>query len=385
MNVSSIRYGNKAFMDKIKQSLAKIAFDGASGHINFDSRSGYVNRIVDILHINGSMDDNLVGCFKGSGISISSHDTQIFINTTTLSRTETVHPSVATIFLLIILFLSTATLILHIISTIKRQHPSIKASSPVLNHFIFTGCYIWTAASIIYIIVLKAIISEDERIYYANCCQAVFMWLLPVGWTMIFGTLIAKTWRIYKIFVHFRDPGCLISNRALVSFVLLQLGLDVALGICWSVLSPPQLQKVKTDISKTNPTIVTYLTQRSCVFLDDRINHLFWIITVFGYKALQVIVLLTLTLLTKGIVNLRFSTLSLRKATYLSFILFILLLPPFIALWNFNAEIHIDFVLLCTFISGTIFLCVTFVLLPPVLPIFKLLFFSSSQMLNYSR
>ena len=269
------------------------------------------------------MDDNLVGFFNGSGISITSHNTQIFINTTTLSRTETVLPSVATIFLHIILFLSTATLILYIISTIKRQHPSIKASSPVMNHFIFTGCYIWTAASIVYIIVLKAIISEDERIYCANCCQSVFMWLLPVGWTMIFGTLIAKTWRIYKIFVHFCDPGCLISNRALVSFVLLQLGLDVALGICWSVLSPPQLQTVKTDISKTNPTIVTYLTQRSCVFLDDRINHLFWIITIVGYKALQVVVLLILTLLTKGIVNLRFSTLSLRKATYLSFFIYL--------------------------------------------------------------
>ena len=363
-DVSGIRYGNKVFMDKIKQSLAKIAFDGASGHIKFDSRSGYINRIVDILHINGSMDDNLVGFFNGSGISITSHDTQIFINTDTLSRTETVHPSVATIFLLIILLQSTATLILHIISTIKRQHPSIKASSPVLNHFIFTGCYIWTAASIIYTIVLKALSSEN---YYANCCQVVFTWLLPVGWTMIFGTLIAKTWRIYKIFVHFRNPGHLISNRVLASFVLLQLGLDVALGIFWSVLSPAQLQK--TDISKH--TIVTYLTQHSCTFLDDRINHLFWIIFVFGYKTLQVIVLLTLTLLTKGIVNLRFSTLSLRKATYLSFILFILLLPPFIALWKLDAEIHIDFVLLCTFISGTIFLCIMFVLLPPILPVFK--------------
>ena len=192
-DVSGIRYGNKVFMDKIKQSLAKIAFDGASGHIKFDSRSGYINRIVDILHINGSMDDNLVGFFNGSGISITSHDTQIFINTTTLSRTETVHSSVATIFLLIIILQSTATLILHIVSAIKRQHPSIKASSPVLNYFIFTGCYIWTAASIIYIIVLKALSSEN---YYANCCQVVFTWLLPVGWAMIFGTLIAKTWRI---------------------------------------------------------------------------------------------------------------------------------------------------------------------------------------------
>ena len=371
-NVSSIRYGNKAFTDKIKQSLAKIAFDGASGHIKFDSRSGYINRIVDILHINSSMDDNLVGFFNGSGISITSHETQIFINTDTLSRTETVHPSVATIFLLIILLQSTATLILHIISTIKRQHPSIKASSPVLNHFIFTGCYIWTAASIIYIIVLKALSSEN---YYANCCQVVFTWLFPVGWTMIFGTLIAKTWRIYKIFVHFRNPGNLISNRALVSFILLQLGLDIALGIPWSLLSPAQLQKIDIPtVSKTNPQnfiIVTYLTQRSCVFLDNRISHLFWIVTVLGYKILQVVVLLTLTLLTKTIVNLRFSTLSLRRATYLSFILSLSLLPPFFILWNVDAEIYIDFVLFCTFISGTISICVMFVLLPPILPVFK--------------
>ena len=108
-----------------------------------------------------------------------------------------------------------------------------------------------------------------------------------------------------------------------------------------------------------------------CKFLDNRISHLFWIVTVFGYKILQVVVLLTLTLLTKKIVNLRFSTLSLKWATYLSFIITLSLLPPFIVLWNVDAEIHIDFVLFCIFISGTIFICVTFVLLPPVLPIVK--------------
>ena len=219
---------------------------------------------------------------------------------------------------------------------------------------------------------LKALSSEDEVNYYANCCQVVFTRLFPVSWTMIFGTLIAKTWRIYKIFVHFRNPGNLISNRALVSFILLQLGLDIALGIPWSLLSPAQLQK--TDIptmSKTNPQnfmMVTNLTQRSCVFLDNRISHLFWIVTVLGYKILQIVVLLTLTLLTKKIVNLRFSTLSLRRATYLSFILSLSLLPPFFILWNVDAEIHIDFVLFCTIISGTISICVMFVLLSPILP-----------------
>ena len=370
INISSVQYGNKLFTDEIKQKLEKIAFNGASGFVNFDSRSGYTDRIVDIIHINGSMDNNLVGFFNGKGISIINNASQIFINTITMSRTETVHPSVATIFLLIVLILVSATLLLHIVSTVKRKYPTIKASSPVLNHFIFTGCYIWTVASIIYIIVLKALSSEDERIY-ANCCHAVFVWLLPVGWTLIFGTLIAKTWRIYKIFVHFRDPGHLISNRALISFVVIQLGFDIVLGTFWSALSPAQLQKTDIPSIGKNFMIVTYLTQRSCVFLDSRITHLFWIVTVFGYKTLQVIVLLMLTLLTRKIINQRFSTLLLRKATYSSFILFLSLLPPFIVLWHFDAEIHIDFILLCTFISGTIFICVAFVLLPPALPVFK--------------
>ena len=375
INISIVRYGNKMFTDGIKQSLAKIAFNGTSGYIKFDSKSGYVNRIVDIVHINSSMDDNMVGFFMGRGISITNNDSQVFINTTTISRTETVHPAVAAIFLLIILFLIFATLVLHIVSTVKRRHPSIKASSPVLNHFIFTGCYTLTVASIIYIIVLKALSAEDEQIY-AKCCDVVITWLLPIGWTLIFGTLVTKTWRIYKIFVHFRDPGHLISNRALIGFVLLQLGFDIGLGTFWSALSPAQLQQTDVPmISKSslrNFAIVTYLTRRSCVYLNSRISHLFSIIAVFGYKTLQVLILLMLTVLTRNITNLRFSTLLLRKVTYLSFVLFILLLPPFVVFWYFDAaEIHVDFVLLCTFISGIILICVTFVLLPPVVPMLK--------------
>ena len=196
-SISNIRYGNKLFTDDMKQSLDKIEFHGASGFINFDSVSGYANRIVDMIHINSSMDDNLVGFLNGSGITITTSNSQIFINTTITSKTETVHPSVAAIFLFIILSLSTATLLLHILSTIKRKHPSIKASSPLLSHFIYMGCYVWMAASIIYIIVLKALSSEHEQ-NYANCCQAVFAWLLPVGWTLIFGTLITKLGEFIK-------------------------------------------------------------------------------------------------------------------------------------------------------------------------------------------
>ena len=221
VSVSNFRFGNTVFTDEIKLNLDKTEFHGASGFINFTDGSGYTSRIVDIIHINGSL-GNLVGFFSGGEISIMTNNSQIFIKTiaTVMSRTEIVHPFVATLFLFIILSLSVGTLLLRIISTVKYKHPSIKASSPILNHFIFMGCYVWTAVSIIYIIVLKTLSSIDELIY-ASCCLAVFAWLLPVGWTLIFGTLIANTWRIYKIFIHFRDPGHLISNKVLIIFVFL--------------------------------------------------------------------------------------------------------------------------------------------------------------------
>ena len=373
INISSFQFGNKVFIDEIKRNLDKLKFASTSGFIDFDTTSGYTHRTVDIIHINNSMETNLVGFINRGNISILTDDPQIFIDTTVTSKTEVVHPSVAVIFLLVILSLSTVTFLLHILSTVKRKHPSIKASSPLLNHFIFFGCYALITLSIIYIIVLKSLSFEDEHTY-ANSCHAVFAWLLPIGWTLIFGTLITKTWRIYRIFIHFRDPGRLISNQVLSALVILQLGFDIAIGAVWSVLSPAQLQKTNKPIisGQHNTMTMTYLMQRSCVFADyNGISPLFWIVAVCVYKALQVIVLLMLTLLTRNITNLKFSTFLLRKASYFSFFLFVSLLQAFIILWYNDAEIHIDFILLCTFISGTIFTCFTFVLLPPALPVLK--------------
>ena len=139
INISSFRFGNAMFTDEIRLNLDTIEFHGASGFINFTDGSGYTSRIVDIIHINGSM-GNLVGFLSGSEISMMTNNSQIFINTTVMSRTETVNSSVATLFLFTILSLSVGTLLLHILSTIKCKHPSIKASSPILNHFIFMGC-----------------------------------------------------------------------------------------------------------------------------------------------------------------------------------------------------------------------------------------------------
>ena len=61
-------------------------------------------------------------------ISFLTDDSQIFIKIRVTLKTEVAHPVVVAIFLFIILSLSIATLLLHVLSTVKRKHPLIKAS-----------------------------------------------------------------------------------------------------------------------------------------------------------------------------------------------------------------------------------------------------------------
>ena len=364
----SFHCGNEMFTKDIKDCLDvdKIKFDGVSGNIEFDSATGYTPRIVDI-----SIGVNVVGFSSRGNISILTDNPRIFINTTVITTTETVHLSVSILFLFIILILSTATFLLHILSTINRRHPSIKASSPILSHFIFFGCYVWTAAAIIYILVVKTLSFKDDDTC-ANSCNAIWVWLIPVGWTLTFGTLIAKTWRIYRIFVHFRDPGCLISNKVLITLVLLQLGFDITLGTVWSIISPIKLHKNYIEVTNTeNSNMVSYVTELWCVFTSNGLDYFFWIVILYGYKVLQVSSLFVLTLLTRKVPNRKFNTFFLRRASYLSFVSFVSLVPTFTVLWYLNAEIHADFVIMCVLISANISICLAFVLLPPALPLLK--------------
>ena len=364
-DLNCVRFGNEDFADKVRHNFEDLMFSGMSGPIKFDSKTGFSRRDIEINYVNSSMLASLVGVFSNGNISILTSDPmQVFIQTT--YRVETVKLPVALLCFFLILFLCLATLVIHIFTTVKRHHPSIKASSPLLNNLVFLGCYVWTVSAVVYIIVLRSLGQIGDGTF-ANGCHALWVWLMPIGCTLTYGTLMAKSWRIYRIFVHFRNPGHLISNKVLISFVLVQLSVDLILGTVWSIVSPASAStRLRSDNS------VKFVTQRSCVFIGPSgMNDLFWIVILYSWKALQVLALIILCFLTRNIRNKNFNTFGLTMASYLSFILLIALLPPYTVLWYHDAEIHIDFVLLCTLITCIISVHLIFVLLPPILPVIK--------------
>ena len=125
---------------------------------------------------------------------------------------------------------------------------------------------------------------------------------------------------------------------------------------------------------KNNIVTVTKSRERTCVFSSKGINYIFWLTILYCYKAVQIISLFAFTLLTRNVKNKRFTTVLLRKASYLIFLLYILLLPIFTILWNINAKINEDVIVMCVLISATMSVCLLLVLLPPAIPVLKKIF-----------
>ena len=247
---------------------------------------------------------------------------------------------------------------------LNQKDPSIKASSPCLNQFVFLACYIWGVVAIIYTLILKTLGLTDFD-FIGNSCHALLVWLLPIVITLSFGILTAKTWRIYRIFIHFRQPGPLISSKALIMMMLIQLSIDVIIATAWTIVSPLMLVAIEEDsyVNENGDIIIP----RMCIYTNPAV----WVTTILGYKTLQVLALLILCVMTRSIRNKRFSTKSLKIASYLCLLLIAVSIPIFGILWYTNAEIHADFVVFCVSFCAFGFTLFLLVVLPPVLPLFR--------------
>ena len=239
ITLSQYRLGLSDATRVIQQQILELDFAGVSGRVHFNNRTGYVeNRIVDIYqHRNGTAD--LVTYYDGNSITqISPVD---FINSSfdiNLIPARAPLP-VAVIFLILIgvaLFLVTTS---HILSLVYRKKKAIRATQPKLNQLGYVGCYTFVIALLSYI--LAETFSFDSRthcILYHMINTAV-----SIGSGFLLGTVCVKTWRIYKIFVSWKNPGKLISDSVLITFVLVFVVGDIVVCTLWIILDPFRLEE----------------------------------------------------------------------------------------------------------------------------------------------
>ena len=233
LTLSDYEYGNTNITSLIREQVLMLDFEGMSGRIKIENSTGYVSRLVSIYQvINGTMGlvayykDRLVFYEGATFVSGDDSETRIIVLYPPLSA--------AVLFLILLAIALIAMVITQIMTVIYRNYKSIKATSPKLTHIAYIGCYIQIIAVGTYVV---------RRTFELNCesrcaLEHVFIAGGFFGGTLVFGTICGKTWRLYRILVHFQNPGRLISNPVLFLFVVFLLVFNAVVTLVWILIDP---------------------------------------------------------------------------------------------------------------------------------------------------
>ncbi|KAH0950900.1 hypothetical protein HN011_000340 [Eciton burchellii] len=139
-----------------------------------------------------------------------------------------------------------------------RKHKSIKLSSPRLNNMAAVGCGLVYGAVIL--LGLDDATLSDSDGYYPTVCKAR-VYLLSAGFSLAFGSMFTKTYRVHRIFTRSRSgvvKNKLLQDTQLIFLICMLLVIDVVVVTLWVILDPMQrhLQNLTLEISPQDRGVV---------------------------------------------------------------------------------------------------------------------------------
>ena len=347
-NLSNYRYGMPLVTNSIAETLLATPFYGISGYIAFDANERFVKRTIDI---------NLL--HEGRIVPINISDLpDLFLADTFPEIYPEIIPFAIYVVLAIVLLELLLVVATHCVACFHRRDRSIKAVSIKLNHFVFTGVYLFVVGTLLYLLIKRFTLDEEVA---SIICHATWSWVLSIAFTLIVGTVTVCMWRVYRIFIHYRNPGSFISDRALAAMIFVQIIVDLVIAMTWTLLDPIQATMVSEEARELDGSI-TIEKERSC--LSN--NTLLWASALIGWKVLQLLSMLTLAIITRKIKNKDFATQNVQVASYILSVTVVLGSMLFLSLFFNRTNIHWDFGVLSLAFIVIIAVCYFSILFPPV-------------------
>ena len=363
LDLSKYQNGRKEMTSVIRKEVYKLDFEGISGYIRFDNATGFSTRGADIFQVIGARQEHVASY---DGRSIVSFGSGEFISDQFQTSVVTVSGLAVGVFTMVTLILLCLIVGVHVATFKYREHSAIKASSPLLNQLIYTGCYIFVVGTLLYYLYVGTPLSDEVA---GNVCHAVWVWIIPVGYTLIVGTIIARTWRLYRLFAHTFNPGRLISNPLLFMFVFVLLSVCVVIEVTWTIIDPLKMEVISQTVVAEEMEMEYQVVKRR-VCRGSRYFYI-WVGIAFTYLTFLMIAMIALSLLTLKIQRKNFTTKALRVLAYLLGLVFLICIPVLgITFWS-DVDIHIPYVTLSFLLNSVIFLCFALVFLPQILTLLK--------------
>uniref|UniRef100_A0AAN0LJ33 Gamma-aminobutyric acid type B receptor n=1 Tax=Polyphagotarsonemus latus TaxID=1204166 RepID=A0AAN0LJ33_9ACAR len=230
-----------AFWSKLfRNALNETSFIGVTGNVSFFNNERRGSMILKQMQ---SGREVKIGEYHGTNdyldLSVGKPISWGHNNVAPLDRTikEIVSSRVnLTLFIVISIFaiLGILLALVFLIMNIKyRKQRYIKMSSPYLNNLIIIGC-ILTYTSVILLGLDSRLLSEKNFPYICTARA----WVLMTGFTLAFGSMFSKTYRVHAIFTNIKLNKKVIKDYKLFMVVGILVFIDVATLTTWQIVDP---------------------------------------------------------------------------------------------------------------------------------------------------
>lgn len=211
---------NLQLAEAISRHLYELdPFRGASGTVKFDNATGQTSTLIRFLQEED-------GKLMYIGYS-SQYINGSFLEDKFDTQFNGINLLVVSIILLCVALLLILTVFFHAMNIKYSNYKLVKASSPRLNHLIFIGSYFLLIGMIAFTVIGGVYITNSDL---GKLFCSIYVWFVDIGVTVIVATVFLKTVRIYRIFVHFQNPGGVFLRDSSLILCILVLIIPVILS-----------------------------------------------------------------------------------------------------------------------------------------------------------
>ena len=361
VDLTSYTYNRNKDTKVIAQYLNQVHFEGVSGPISFESDTRRAKTIISIKQISNGSEQVIGNLSQEVSLKLSEEKSR-FIKDVFEEQDVKIHASMSALLMLLTIVLVVLIFLLQLANTFWYHYHSVKATSPNLTHLVFSGCYLFSIA----LLVLSIQESVDiNPVVYAVLCN-IFTWCFLLGFSLIFGTICTKIWRVYRLFKHFSNdrPGHFLSDNSLIAFVMLFLVMDAIICTTWNLVDPWKTKSAVVPSLHGTPTLYVR-SECTCRHITQ------WVMAIVLYKGTILLLLVALSILNRRIKRKDFR--HTRKINILIYGITMLIGvgAPLYFLLN-HISIYIGYVILSTLLLSTLLLCIATLFLPPVLPVLRM-------------
>ena len=256
-------------------------------------------------------------------------------------------------------------IMVHILNTVYSHRKTIKMSSTRLNHFAYIGCYIILIGTLLYTIMETFDINQKAKDVLCNA----FPWTLINGLTLVFGTVLAKAWRLYHIFKSSlkrkKSSKLVIGDKSLIIVILILASLSGALCLVWTLYDPLERKRDVTIAAEKDDLVLLMKESCSCAYEVE------WVVVGIVYEATLIACTVLFVFSTR---NNSIKELQSQGTILMAYLLTLTSIVGGTIYYITKAiglETDVPYAILCFSLMIIVYLCIVLLFLPPVLPVMK--------------